>query len=263
MAQSEPKEKGRLSAQDYYDRPCAEFPLASRILIRVIEVIVYAFTKLYWRWTLDGPNPFRREREQGSPALGRVVVANHASMLDPVVLILAAMREGRSLRPLYKSEFDKSGVATWLFSRVGAMPIRRDTADMKAIRRAVKALKAGDDICIFPEGTRIKDPLARPKLHGGFAMIAQMAGCEVVPAAIDGSEAIVPSGKGPSRPAKVRVRFGEPVRFSEVGGSGRREQAENMEAEAMRRVYAMRAELRAEHGKPAGLPGAPAGGEAR
>lgn len=249
--------RAKMTLEDYYDTPVRLFPRASRALYRFALAVVYAFSKLYWRWTCDGPNPFRGRSPKGSdPMPGRVIVANHASMFDPVVLMLAASREGRALRPLYKSELDKAGIVTWFFSRVGAMPIRRDTADMKAIKRAVKAIKAGDDICIFPEGTRVKDPLARPKLHGGFSMIAQLAGCDVVPVAIDGSEAIVPSGKGFSRPSKVRLRFGEPVSFDEVAGSSRREKADGMERLAMERVYEMRAALRAEHGKPAGLPGA-------
>ena len=246
----------KMTLEDYYDTPVRKFPRASRVLYRVALAVVYAFSKLYWRWTCDGPNPFRGRSPKGAePMPGRVIVANHASMFDPVVLMLAASRGGRALRPLYKSELDKAGFVSWFFSRVGAMPIRRDTADMKAIKRAVKAIRAGEDICIFPEGTRIKDPLARPKLHGGFSMVAQLAGCDVVPIAIDGSEAIVPSGKGFSRPAKVRLRFGDPVSFAEVPGESRREKADGMEALAMSRVYEMRAALRAEHGKPAGLPG--------
>ncbi len=228
---------------DFYDNPCREFPVLARALFFFCVGLVALFSKLYWRWSTDGPNPFKGVDRQ---AKGRVIVANHASMLDPVILVLAATWQGRSLRPLYKSEFDKSGFVTWFFSRIGAIPIKRDTADMKAIRRAVNALKRGEDICIFPEGTRVRDPHARPELHGGFAMIAQMAGAEVVPVAIDGSERICPSGKGLSRPVRVRMRYGSPITFDEVSGASRREKAQGMEELAMRRVYQIRAQMRGE-----------------
>lgn len=239
------------TVDDYYDHPMKEHPLLGRILFHVATAVVYVFSKLYWRWSSEGPHAFK-----GLPkdAPGRVVVANHGSMFDPVVLILEAKTNNRALRPLYKSEFDKVGLVNWFFSRVGGIPIKRGTADMKAIRRAVSALKRGEDICIFPEGTRIRDPHARPPLHGGFALIAQMAKADVVPVAIDGSDEICPTGKGFCRPAKVRVRYGEPLSFDEVPGTGRREKAEEMERLAMARVYELRSELRLAHGKDAALP---------
>lgn len=241
------------SIDDYYDSPVKEYPFLSRLLFRVAVCVVYVFSKLYWRWTTEGPHGFR-----GVPndAPGRVIVANHGSMFDPVVLILDATFNGRTLRPLYKSELDKVGLVNWFFSRVGGIPIKRGTADMKAIRRAVASLKRGEDICIFPEGTRTRDPQARPPLHGGFAIIAQMAKADVVPIAIDGSDEICPSGKGFSRPAKVRLRYGAPLSFDDVPGAGRREKADAMEAAAMARVYELRNELRLAHGKPSSLPAA-------
>lgn len=230
------------SIEDYYDNSIRDFPLLSRAFFWFCLIVVLVFSKVYWRWSVAGPRLASVEKGK----VGRVIVANHASMLDPVVLILESSFSGRRLRTLYKSEFDKSSFVTCFFSRVGAMPIKRDTADMKAIRRAVAALKRGEDICIFPEGTRIRDPKARPELHGGFAIIAQMAGADVVPVAIDGSERICPTGKGLSRPVKVRVRFGDPVSFDEVEGASRRDKAAAMERLAMERVYQIRAEMRGE-----------------
>ena len=241
------------SIDDYYDSPVREYPFLSRLLFHVAVAVVFVFSKLYWRWTSEGPHGFRGVAKD---APGRVIVANHGSMFDPVVLILDATFSGRVLRPLYKSEFDKVGLVNWFFSRVGGIPIKRGTADMKAIRRAVAALKRGEDICIFPEGTRIRDPHARPALHGGFAIIAQMAKADVVPVAIDGSDEICPSGKGFCRPAKVRLRYGAPLSFDDVSGASRREKADAMEAAAMARVYELRDEVRVAHGKEAALPAA-------
>ena len=236
------------TADDYFDSAFATFPLPTRLFVGFAKRAVWLWTKLYWHWTCDGPNPLKRPVPAG--AKGSVFVANHASMLDPALLMAMALRRGCTLRPLYKSELGESRFVTWFFSRVGAIPLKRGTADMKAIRRAVNALKRGENVLLFPEGTRIWDPHARPELHGGFSLIAQMADCAVVPVAIDGTELINPEKCHKiCRPARVRVRFGEPIGVADVPGESRKEKAAALEGLAMGRVYEMRADLRREAGK--------------
>ncbi len=234
---------------DYFDRPMRSYPRPAKAFYWFALILVMLFTKLYHRWGASGTRPWS---DGGSTGTGKVIVANHASMLDPVILIIDAATHGGRLRPLYKSEFDDNRLALWLFSRVGAIPIHRGTADTKAIRRAVSALKSGDDICVFPEGTRVRDPQARPPIHGGFAVIAQMAHCPIVPVGIEGSNRIEPSGKGVPRPVRVRMRYGDPIDFSDVTGATRRERSEAMERLAMGRVYELRDQLAAEAGDGAG-----------
>lgn len=238
----------RSTADEYFDGAFSTFPLPTRLFVGFASWVVWLWTKLYWHWSCDGPDPFDgRTSEDGK---GRVIVANHASMLDPALLMAMSLCRGCALRPLYKSELGESRIVTWLFSRAGAIPLRRGTADMKAIRRAVNALKRGENVLLFPEGTRIWDPHARPELHGGFSLIAQMADCEVVPVAIDGSELINPEKRYRiCRPARVRVRFGEPVRISDAEGGTRKEKATALEGLVMGRVYEMREALRREAGK--------------
>ena len=236
----------RAAPDDYFDAAYADYPLPVRLFVAFAKRVVLLFSKLYWRWTADGPNPFARPLPEG--ATGRVVVCNHASMLDPALLMSLALGPGRVLRPLYKSELDESGFVAWFFSHVGAIPLKRGTADMKAIKRAVASLKRGEDVLIFPEGTRVWDPHARPELHGGFSLIAQMAGADVVPAAIDGSERINPEKRYRlCRPSRVRVRFGEPIRLADLPGATRKEKAAALEALAMERVYGMREAIRKEN----------------
>ncbi len=248
MAADKPVRPSFKTADDYFDNAFASFPLRTRLFVDFAKRVVWLWSKLYWRWSCDGPNPFKERRPAGSK--GRVFVANHASMLDPALLMAMSLRYDCILRPLYKSEFGKNRFVTWFFSRVGAIPLKRGTADMRAIRRAVNALKRGENVLLFPEGTRVWDPHERPELHGGFSIIAQTAGCEVVPIAIDGSELINPHKRFKvCRPAKVRVRFGMPVSLDALPGETRRAKADALEKTAMGRVYDMRAALRREHGK--------------
>lgn len=229
----------------FFDDAVRSFPWPVRVLDAVATWAVWAWSKIYWHWTCDGPNPWDPGQERG-----KVFVANHASMLDPALLMAISNAHRCVLRPLYKGEFGSHKFVTWFFARVGAIPINRGTADMKAIRRAVNALKRGENVLVFPEGTRIWDPHERPELFGGFAVIAQMAGSDVVPVAIDGSERINPNkSRLISRPSRVYVRYGEPISIDAVEGASRKEKAAALEEAAMGRVYRMREELRREHGR--------------
>lgn len=226
-------------ADDYFDGTMKDYPWPVKLLYWICLIVVLVFSKIYWRWTYDGKMPYGEKGE----VPGRVVVANHASMFDPAVLIIISALNGRRLRPLYKSEFENNSFVNGFFARVGAIPIKRGSADTKAIRRAVRALGRGEDICVFPEGTRVRDPQERHELHGGFALIAQMAKTSIVPVAIDGSHLISPTGKGFPRPAKVRIRYGEAVSFEDVEGQTRRQKCDAIEKAAMDKVYGLRASL--------------------
>ncbi len=236
--------KATSKADAYFDGAVKDWPLRVRILTWICYRAVLAFGKLYWRWSVRGADPFKpgsRGKRSDAPQVGRVFVANHASMFDPAFLVAYAGYHGQSLRPMYKSELGESKFVTWFFSRVGGLPIKRGTADTKAIKRAVAALKRGENILIFPEGTRVWDPQARPEVHGGFSLIAIMAGADVVPLAIDGTERINPNKahKFP-RPSRVLVEFGEPIALDAIAGSSRKEKAAELEDKAMKSVYAMR-----------------------
>lgn len=236
--------KATSKADAYFDGAVKDWPLRVRILTWICYRAVLAFGKLYWRWSVRGADPFKsggHGRQADAPRVGRVFVSNHASMFDPAFLVAYAGYHGQSLRPMYKSELGESKFVTWFFSRVGGLPIKRGTADTKAIKRAVAALKRGENILIFPEGTRVWDPQARPEVHGGFSLIAIMAGADVVPLAIDGTERINPNKahKFP-RPSRVLVEFGEPIALDAIVGSSRKEKAAELEDKAMKSVYAMR-----------------------
>ena len=83
--------------------------------------------------------------------------------------------------------------------------IKRDSADIEAMKRAFKVLKNGGILGIFPEGTRngIKKGV---KLHNGAALIALKTNTKIIPVGIKGSFK-------PFR--KVYINYGEPMDFSE------------------------------------------------
>lgn len=148
---------------------------------------------------------------QHIPRSGAVLVTpNHRSFLDAFLIALATDR------PVYfmaKAEFFERPWQAWLFSSVGAFPVRRGASDPEALATAQALLERGEVVCIFPEGTRVRrGPLGQPKR--GAARLALTCGAPVVPAAIAGSER---ARRGMIiSPVRVRVAVGAPLEATRV-----------------------------------------------
>ena len=82
--------------------------------------------------------------------------------------------------------------------------MKRGTVDRMAIKQAVRELKNGHVLGIFPEGTRIKkDGLGR--FHSGMASLALMTGVPIVPVAVVGTRTL------PKKKETIAILIGEPV----------------------------------------------------
>lgn len=215
---------------DYYDHALSEHPLPGRLLIGLVVRVLWVVTKLLWPWRIE-----HAERLL-SDSRGRVLIMNHESMLDPVVIVVTMWLARVPVRIVYKGDFDRIRPAAWLFSRAGGFPVARGTADMKTVRRARTMLMRGENVLIYPEGTRIRrDEDEKP--HGGYAIMAQLAKAPVQPIAIIGARHL-----RFCRPVYMDVA--EPIEWSEIGSEKRKEQLAEMEGIGMARVYALRDALR-------------------
>lgn len=138
------------------------------------------------------------------PAGPCVVVANHASYLDGVVL-KGALPARFSF--VIKKEVSRLPVAGLLLRRIGSEFVdrfNRHAGGMDA-RRLIKAADSGQALAFFPEGTII----ARPgvgKFHSGAFVIAARAGLPVVPVVIRGTRHILPGGRVLPRPGRIEVQ---------------------------------------------------------
>ena len=226
---------------EFYEAAVRDFPLSTRALLGATIWVCGALSKTLWPWKLEGGEYLWDAKG------GQVVVMNHVSMLDPVIIVVSDWFHGRRMRPIYKSEFDKHKIVKWFFARVGAIPVERGTADIKAVRRAQRALQRGEDVLVFPEGTRIYSDDQEVTIHGGFALMAQLAKTPVLPVAIVGARDGAPGGNKPLRPGRVWMKAGEPLTFDQIEEKNRKKRAKAMEKLAMDRVYALRDALRAAH----------------
>lgn len=221
------------SLDDYYDHDIREHPLPGRLLIGAVVRILWVVTKFLWPWRVENLELLTEDPR------GRVIIMNHESMLDPVVVVVALWLAHVPVRIVYKSDFDRIGPAAWLFSRAGGFPVQRGTADMKTVRRARAMLARGESVLIYPEGTRVRDD-ADAQTHGGYAIMAQLAKAPVQPVAIIGARRL-----RFRRPVYVRAE--RPIEWSEIPGAKRKEQLAEMERRGMERVYALRDQMRADY----------------
>src|SRR3982751_3264621 len=115
---------------------------------------------------------------------GVLLVSNHQSFLDPVLL---GVRLPRSLSYMAKSElFHVNPAFAWLIRSLGAFPVRQTGSAAGAIKEAVERLQTGHALNIYPEGGRTEDgEIAR--IEKGVALVIRKAKVPVVPAAIDGA----------------------------------------------------------------------------
>lgn len=247
VTKAEKAPKGPLKAfhhatfDDYFDRPMKYFPLTSKAALATAVYIVGAITKVAWRWRVEDGEKLWNHKG------GAMIVMNHASMLEPVAVIISEWMHHHRVRAIYKSEFNKHAATMWAFSRSGAIPVTRGTADVEAVRRAQHAMKNGEDVLVYPEGTRIKSDDQPVTLHAGFALMALMAKADVIPMAVVGARDITPPNTHAKRFHNVYLKVGDPISFKDLGVNGRKAQCNAMEKVAMERVYALRDELRREH----------------
>ena len=151
------------------------------------------------------------------PAEGSaIVVANHLSFFDSVLLMFALPRQ---VRMLGKAEYTERRLTRWLFCGAGMIPVRRQHAGeaVHALDEISEVLEEGHLVGLFPEGTRSRDGRLH-RGHVGAAHLALSTGAPIVPIGLEGTDAILPSGALIVRPFRTAtLRIGAPIRVDALG----------------------------------------------
>jgi 1-acyl-sn-glycerol-3-phosphate acyltransferase len=183
---------------------------------RAARFLCLVVFKILWRYRATG--------SEHVPRTGPVIVAgNHVSYLDPVAMGIGMPRQ---LTYLAKKELFAIPILGALIVQCGAYPLDREAGGAAGLRAALRVLKDGKCIGIFPEGGRNTG-----EQKGGVALLAALSGAPVVPAAIVGS-------KNAKRFGQIRVAYGEPltvVRDRKADG----DDLEKWTGEIMRRIRAL------------------------
>jgi 1-acyl-sn-glycerol-3-phosphate acyltransferase len=171
----------------------------------LVKAVFWLPVKIFFRFRVTGRNRIPRR----GPL---VVVANHTSFLDPILLGSAFPRVIHFF--VLQRMYDLMRLC-WFYVGMGTIPVGGGDGDHQAIRAAMKALDRGRVLGIFPEGSRSPDgQLGMGKL--GTAYIAAKTGVPILPAYISGAFEAMPPGRWFPRPTPVRVAFGNPIRFESV-----------------------------------------------
>ena len=118
-----------------------------------------------------------------------ILVANHESIFDPWVL--GALTR-RPIRYLAKAELWRYPVLRSVMNGCGCIPIERGGGDLLAMSRVVQALRDGELVGVFPQGTTKRD---RPRrFHRGAARLALQTGAPIVPVLLEGTRGILRPG---------------------------------------------------------------------
>lgn len=139
-----------------------------------------------------------------------ILASNHLSNMDPMLIGLSCRRR---ISYLAKEELFKNKIFAWILYHVGAFPVKRESADIGAIKEAIKRLKQGCPLVIFPEGTR--QPVTdKNEVHSGISLIAVKSGVPVVPVLIKNSDKVMPKGDKFLKRNEVIITFGQPKRYT-------------------------------------------------
>jgi 1-acyl-sn-glycerol-3-phosphate acyltransferase len=139
---------------------------------------------------------------------GLIVVVNHVSHVDPLMIAHFVYDAGRWPQFLIKQSVFGVPVIGWLMRRWRQIPVRRGTVDAaKALDAAISAVKSGDAVVIYPEGTTTRHPDLWPmRGRTGVARLWLETGAPVVPVVSWGAQTIFDP-----RTKKVRLRPRTPV----------------------------------------------------
>lgn len=161
---------------------------------------------------------------------GLLIAANHQTYVDPVWISIPLRRKMQYLA--YDKAFEWKFVG-WLIRTLGAFPVKHpvDTSTT-FVKRALRSLRDGAGLIIFPEGAREFSDGEMFEFKNGICHIAERAGVPILPVTIIGGNRIWPQGqKYPDLFRRVTIRFHEPISI---------EKGEDIDAatERLRRIIA-------------------------
>ena len=169
---------------------------------------------------------------------GVVVVSNHTSYLDVVFMYLSMFPKYWPRFMARDSLFENSAFLSWVFAHIGAFPVKRDTADRTAVKRAARMLKNGEVVGIMPEGSRRGKGSAVPRVHGGAALIARMGKAPILPMVVHNVDKVKRKGERLRFP-KITIEYGNPVLISDFNFLPKEDRLDACTWYALRECFAL------------------------
>jgi len=180
----------------------------------VAEWAVRPPIELWFNWHYEGTEHI--------PPYGPVLVAcNHISYLDPLAHGLMVKKAGRKPRFLAKQELYRNPLLRTVLTGAGQIPVERGSGSMAPVEAARAALRAGEVVMVYPEGTVTKNPDFLP-MQGktGIARLTLATAIPVLPIAVWGSQAVWQRDgtRDLTFGRPIWLKAGAPLDFSEFEG---------------------------------------------
>ena len=179
-------------------------------------------------------HPVSGEGMDKLPSGGALLCPNHSSDWDPVLVALNLPVNYR-LHIMAKEELFHNPALGWILRKVGAFPVSRGNNDIQSVKTAMQAIKSGDNLLMFPEGTTIRNGVGYadglpPHAHGGVAMIGIRTGATLIPVFVDGEKKLF---------HRTRIIFGEPYQPQITGRHGTAEEIQQVADGVLAAAYAL------------------------
>ena len=153
-----------------------------------------------------------RGQERLDEAGGGLVLANHQSFLDP---LLVGLPLHRPISYVARDTLFKIPVIGWILRNTYVMPISRESASSASLRETIRRMQHGYLVGLFPEGTRTETGEVGP-FKPGFVALIRRAKLSVYPVGISGAFQAMGRGSWFMKPARVRIVVGEPISVEEL-----------------------------------------------
>lgn len=176
--------------------------------------------------------PFSVEGLETLPRKGTLLCANHSSNWDPILLVVALPVNYR-LRIMAKEELFRFPPLAWVIRKMGGFPVSRGNADIESIKTAIRTIRDGENLLIFPEGTVIRDGIGcadglPAHAKGGVATIGVRTGATLVPVFVDGPKRLF---------RRTRIIFGQPYTPVYTGRHGTAEEMQKIADDLLSEAY--------------------------
>lgn len=168
----------------------------------------------------------RSGQEHLPPTGPAIIVPNHISGLDPVIIGYFLAWSGRWPHFLARANLFDSAALGWLLRSIEQIPVERGSASAAdSLKNAQHELESGKTVIIYPEGTFTYDPDGWPMAgHTGAARLALRTGAPVIPLGQWGANEILPPRHSAKprlfRRTDVTIRAGEPVNLTDLVARG-------------------------------------------
>jgi 1-acyl-sn-glycerol-3-phosphate acyltransferase len=162
------------------------------VLYAVLAAVVGTITTVFSRLQVERQRS-RRDAARRLPDGPIIVISNHTSYADGVLLALAARRMGRSLRMLATAGIFRAPVIGRAARRLGFIAVERGASDASAsLDEAAAALAAGEAVGLYPEGRLTRDPMMWPeRSKTGAVRLALRTDAPIVPMAMVGAHEVI------------------------------------------------------------------------